>query len=170
MKSLLLPTLATVNPFSQPEIKASFVGLQMWTGTNLSGTDLSVSGPFVARFPISPKRSGWKLKIHFCIFIHDMRPVLRLCPQEFKRMGQSFLLLTYADDSSLQILSSALLEQEWMVAVQPSKLLFLFMITLLSEGNCWCLLFRCSKLVRKGIATCDERYWTEPRYFNKNNP
>lgn len=99
-----------------------------------------------------------------------MRPVLSFCPLEFKRMGQFFLLLTCVSGWTLKILSSALLEQEWMGAVQPSKLLFLFMITFLSEGNCWCLLFRCSRLVRKGMATCDERYWTEPRYFNKSNP
>lgn len=128
----------------------------------------------MARFPGYPKTPSWKLKI--CFFVGQkcssvsMRPVLSLCPQKFKRMEQSFLLLTCVNGSNLQILSSALLEQKWMGAVQHSKLLFLFMITFLSKGNCGRLLFRCSKLVRKGIATCDERYWTEPRYFSTSNP
>lgn len=142
----------------------------------MPGTDLSISGPFCGQAPRIPKE--WKLKIWGFFLVGQkrnsvgMRPVLSLCPQEFKRMEQSFLLLTCVngEGSSLQILSSALLEQEWMGAVQSSKLLFLFMITFLSKGNCWRLLFRCSKLVRKGIATCDERYWAEPRYFNMSNP
>lgn len=40
-----------------------------------------------------------------------MRPALSLCPQEFKRMEQSFLLLTCVNGSNFQILSSALLSK-----------------------------------------------------------
>lgn len=115
LHSLLLPTLNTVNLLSQAEVKTSSVGAQMWTGDKLSGTDLSMSGPSVARFPGYPKRPGWKLKILFFVgqkcSSMGMRPALSLCPQEFKRMEQSFLLLTCASGSNLQILSSALLSK-----------------------------------------------------------
>lgn len=111
----LLPTLNTVNLLSQAEVKSSSVGAQMWTGDKLSGTDLSMSGPFVSRFPGYPKRSGWKLKILFFVgqkySSMGMRPALSLCPQEFKRMEQYFLLFTCASGSNLQILSSALLSK-----------------------------------------------------------
>lgn len=56
-----------VNLPSQAEVKTSSVGAQICTGDKLSGTDLSMSGPFVARFPGYPKRPGWKLKtLLFC--------------------------------------------------------------------------------------------------------
>lgn len=61
--SLLLPSLATANLPSQPDVKAFSVGgVPMGTGDNLTGIDLSRSGPFVARFPGSPKRFGLEIK------------------------------------------------------------------------------------------------------------
>lgn len=60
--SLLLPGLATANLLSQAGVKASSVGVQMGPGDNLAGIDLSRPGPFVARFPGSPKRSGLEIQ------------------------------------------------------------------------------------------------------------
>lgn len=150
---------------SRWELEATYLGLIF-----------SRSGPFVARFSGSPKRSDLEIKSTF-IFKVGQRwcstgtsPGLSLCPNGSKSMGQSFLSLPRGDGSSLQILSSGLLGQGWMGTAQPSKLLFLFMITFLLEGNCWCLLFRWNRLVIKGIVPCDEKCWTEPRHSNTGNP
>lgn len=59
----------------------------------------------------------------------------------------------------------------WMGPAQPSKLLSLFMIVPLLEENCWCLLFRCSKLGHWGdvLPTYDGSYWNVSKHFTNNS-
>lgn len=172
--SLLLPSLATANLPSQPDVKAFSVGgVPMGTGDNWNRS-FQVRTIWWPGSQDLQRDLAWKLKSY--LFVGQRccspgrRPGLSLRPRESKRMGQSFLSFTRVDGSSLQILSSGLLGQGWMGTAQPSKLLFFFMITFLLEGNCWRLLFRRSSLVIKGIVPCDEKCWTEPRHINKSSP
>lgn len=64
-----------------------------------------------------------------------------------------------------QIYRSGLPGPGWMGPVQPSKLLFLFMILFPLQENCWACCFDLAGWFSMGLATCNERSWEIPMYF-----